>query len=60
MFLTVLDHQEHARIALGETPHLARSAGRQVEGTEVKIVDDDDRDLPAGKVGERSLRVGRT
>ena len=52
MFLTVLDHQEHARIALGETPHLTRSAGRQVEGAEVKIVDDDDRDLPVGKVGE--------
>ena len=52
MFLTVLDHQEHGRIARGETPHLARSAGRRVDGAEVKIVDDDDRDLPVGEVGE--------
>ena len=52
MFLTVLDHQEHDRIAKGETPHLIRSAGRRVEGAEVKIVDDDDRDLPVGEVGE--------
>ena len=52
MFVTVLDHQEHARIAKGETPHLMRSAGRRVDGAEVRIVDDDDRDLPVGEVGE--------
>ena len=52
MFLTVLDHQEHGRIARGETPHLMRSAGRRVDGAEVRIVDDDDRDLPVGEVGE--------
>ena len=52
MFLTVLDHAEHARIAAGEAPHLIRSAGRPVHGSEVKIVDDDDRELAADAIGE--------
>lgn len=52
MFLTVLDRTDHERIASGQAPHLIRSAGRPVHGAQVKLVDDNDRDLPVGEVGE--------
>ncbi len=56
MFLTVLDHETHRRVAQGELPHLVRSAGLPVEGTRVRIVDDDDRELPGGRTGEIVIR----
>ncbi|MCC6198063.1 MAG: AMP-binding protein [Burkholderiales bacterium] len=56
MFLTVLDHDTHARIAAGEDPRLVRSAGLPVEGTQVRVVGDDDRELPAGATGEVVVR----
>lgn len=52
MFLTVLDRDDHERIASGLAAHLIRSAGRPVQNAHVKVVDDDDRDLPVGEVGE--------
>lgn len=50
MFLTLLDHAEHQAIAA--RPHLIRSAGRVIAGLEVRIVDDDDHEVPAGEIGE--------
>jgi len=55
MFLTVLDQAEHRRIA--ERPHLIRSAGRVVNGAEVRIFDDEDRELPVGDIGEVVARA---
>jgi acyl-CoA synthetase (AMP-forming)/AMP-acid ligase II len=52
MFLTVLDQGEHRRIMSGEASHLIRAAGRVVDGVQVRIVDEDDRELPVGEVGE--------
>lgn len=55
MFLTVLDHAEHRKI--GERPHLIRSAGRVVSGADVRIFDDDDREVPTGEIGEVVARA---
>lgn len=51
MFLTVLDRADHARVAGGDAA-LARAAGRPVLGARVRIVDDEDRDVAPGEVGE--------
>ena len=48
--LTILNHQEHLT-------HPA-SAGRAIPGVEIRIVDDRDRDLPLGEVGEILGRQG--
>jgi acyl-CoA synthetase (AMP-forming)/AMP-acid ligase II len=55
MFLTVLDQEEHRRIA-GQ-PHLIRSAGRVVRDAEVRIFDDEDREVPPGEIGEVVARA---
>lgn len=55
MFLTVLDHAEHRSIA--ERPHLIRAAGRVISDAEVRIFDDDDREVPLGEVGEVVARA---
>ena len=49
--LTFLTHADHER-ALRDKPELLLSAGRPTAGTEIRIVDADGRDLPAGEVGE--------
>ncbi len=46
--LTELDHE----IALAGRPELLLSAGRALLATEVKIVDEDDNEVPSGTVGE--------
>jgi len=49
--LTFLTHADHLR-ALAGRPALLTSAGRPVAGTELAIVDAEDRQLPQGQVGE--------
>jgi acyl-CoA synthetase (AMP-forming)/AMP-acid ligase II len=52
---TFLLPREHER-ALGEKPALLFSCGRPLPGTEVRVVDLEGRDLPAGQTGEILLR----
>ncbi len=47
-FMTASDHQ----LALTERPELLLSAGRPVLGTELRIVDEHDQQLPTGEIGE--------
>jgi fatty-acyl-CoA synthase len=47
--------EDHRR-ALRERPELLLSCGRPVLGTEVRVVDDQDRPLPAGEIGEIVIR----
>jgi fatty-acyl-CoA synthase len=49
--LTYLFPDDHRR-AVREEPGLLLSAGRPVVGTELRVVDDDDRRVPAGEIGE--------
>jgi len=49
--LTYLLHADHQRALAGQTD-LLLSTGRAAPATEVKIVDEDDRELPPGEVGE--------
>lgn len=49
--LTFLTPDDHRR-ALDGKPDLLLSAGRPVIGTRIKIVDDDDNEVPRGTIGE--------
>ncbi|HET7038187.1 MAG TPA: long-chain-fatty-acid--CoA ligase [Thermomicrobiaceae bacterium] len=49
--LTILSEADH-RLGLSERPQLLRSAGQAGIGIDLRVVDDDDRDLPPGVVGE--------
>jgi acyl-CoA synthetase (AMP-forming)/AMP-acid ligase II len=49
--LTFLSCRDH-RLALAGRPELLLSAGRPLPGTEIRIVDEQDRTLPAGSVGQ--------
>jgi acyl-CoA synthetase (AMP-forming)/AMP-acid ligase II len=49
--LTYLPAADHVR-ALREKPDLLLSAGRAVAGTEVRIVDEQDRPVPSGTIGQ--------
>ncbi len=53
--LTYLMPEDHRR-ALAGRPELLLSAGRPVVGTEVRIVDAEDRPVPVGSVGEICAR----
>jgi acyl-CoA synthetase (AMP-forming)/AMP-acid ligase II len=46
---------DHRR-ALAEKPELLLSCGRPVLGTEIRVVDEQDRELPAGQIGEIAIR----
>lgn len=52
---TGLSPADHVRALAGE-PGLLLSAGRPVLGTEIKICDEDDNELPRGQVGEIAIR----
>jgi len=54
-FVTFLTPQDHRR-ALAGKPELLLSAGRPVLGCEVRIVDDNGASLPAGEIGEITVR----
>jgi fatty-acyl-CoA synthase len=49
--LTILTPADHRR-ALAGKPELLLSAGRPLPGSEIRIVDEDDRPLPLGTIGE--------
>jgi len=49
---------DHRR-ALAEKPELLLSAGRPIVGTEIRIVDGNDRDVPRGTIGEIIVRGGQ-
>ena len=49
--LCQMTHVEHERALAGEE-HLLLSAGRPILATQVKIVDENDNELPRGEVGE--------
>jgi acyl-CoA synthetase (AMP-forming)/AMP-acid ligase II len=53
--VTALTPADHHR-ALRDQPGLLLSAGRPLVGTELRIVDEEDRPLPAGAVGEVAAR----
>jgi acyl-CoA synthetase (AMP-forming)/AMP-acid ligase II len=53
--LTMLSHADHVR-ALAGRPELLSSAGKVLAGTQLRIVDTQGRDLPAGAVGEIVVR----
>jgi acyl-CoA synthetase (AMP-forming)/AMP-acid ligase II len=55
MFLTVLDHAEHRKIS--ERPQVIRSAGTVVSDADVRIFDDEDREVPTGEIGEVVARA---
>jgi acyl-CoA synthetase (AMP-forming)/AMP-acid ligase II len=52
MFLTSLGTADHARTAAADEPTLSKSAGRLIEGRELRIVDDEGADVAPGEVGE--------
>ena len=52
---TNLDREDHLR-ALQSDPKLLLSAGRPLLGTEIRIVDSEDRNVPVGTVGEVLVR----
>lgn len=49
--LAQLSHDDHIK-ALDGNAHILLAAGRPILGTQVKIVDDDDNEVPLGTVGE--------
>jgi acyl-CoA synthetase (AMP-forming)/AMP-acid ligase II len=53
--VTVLSHADHQR-ALAEHPHLLLSAGQPAIDTDVRIVDEDNQQLPRGQTGQLAVR----
>ncbi|HTC81797.1 MAG TPA: long-chain fatty acid--CoA ligase [Acidimicrobiia bacterium] len=56
MTATVLPAADHAAALAGEGPERLASAGYARPGMDVRVLDGDDRDAPAGAVGEVCLR----
>lgn len=56
---TVLGSADHRRAAAGEE-HLLGSIGRPAYGVDLRLVDEDDRDVPLGTVGEIITRNAQT
>jgi acyl-CoA synthetase (AMP-forming)/AMP-acid ligase II len=54
ILMTVLDPDDHRR-GKADRPELLRSAGRAMVGYKVRIVDDSQRELPVGVVGEAAI-----
>lgn len=52
---TCLTPEAHRRALAGE-PHLLLSAGQAVLGTEIKIVDENDDEVPIGEIGEVAVK----
>ncbi|MFX8608811.1 AMP-binding protein, partial [Acinetobacter baumannii] len=50
--VTVLDHEDHRLENLDARFTPVKSGGKPVIGVEVRVVDELDRDLPVGEVGE--------
>jgi acyl-CoA synthetase (AMP-forming)/AMP-acid ligase II len=53
--VTILSPEDHL-LALKSRPGLLLSCGREVPGTQVRIVDRDDKEVPIGEVGEILVR----
>lgn len=53
---TTLDWQEHNVVGTARQ-HILASCGRAVPGAEIRVVDDNGKDLPAGEVGEVIIRA---
>ncbi len=54
--VTVLSAEDHKRALAEHKEHLLASAGKPILGVEVRIVDDQDRDVKVGEVGEVIVR----
>ena len=54
--LSMLDHQSHITALNSENKKHLTSCGRPLKGVDIKIVDDQDNDLPAGSVGDIVVR----
>jgi acyl-CoA synthetase (AMP-forming)/AMP-acid ligase II len=52
---TSLSPEDHLKALQGQ-PELLLSAGRPVLGTEVKIIDEDDKEVPRGTIGEIAIK----
>lgn len=59
MFFTALDEEDHRRAVQGNEV-LIRSAGRVLQGVELRIVDDDGHSLPHGEAGEVVAKAPQT
>ncbi len=57
MVLTVLTHEDHAKIRSGEQKGLADTAGRMIEGVKIRLVNDSGNDVPMGEAGEIVARA---
>jgi long-chain acyl-CoA synthetase len=58
MTATVLPASDHAAALAGDRPDRLASAGVARPGTDVRILGEDDRELPVGEVGEVCVRGG--
>jgi len=58
MTATVLPARDHAEALAGDRPQRLASAGVARPGTDVRVLDSTDRELPPGQVGEVCVRGG--
>jgi len=50
--VTTLSSEDHRKIIYNGEEYLAMSAGKPIQGTEIKILDENGNELPPGKIGE--------
>ena len=60
MFFTVLSQDDHRGVLDDADSPLARSAGRVLDGVQLRIVDDEGQTLPSGEAGEILARAPQT